>query len=83
MANSHSKGIEANLTRLLNFLNAFQGGYKNGLEDDMYTITADYCWFAGLYFFLRVAIFVIYAFTLYWFMQCVLQQFVCITALVL
>ena len=40
MANLHYKGIEADLTRLLNFLNAFQGDYKNGLEDNMYTITA-------------------------------------------
>ena len=33
---------EANLTKLLNFLNAFQGDYKNGLEGDAYMMTSDY-----------------------------------------
>ena len=78
---TNMRDMEANMPKVQLFLDTFQGDYKNGLEGDTYKIRSDYRWFAGLYFFLRVAIFAIYAFAPYWFMQCVLQQFVCITAI--
>ena len=66
--------------KLQEFLNAFQGCYKDGTEaDNKY----DFRWFAGVYFLLRIILFVVYAFTPDWFMQYTLQQFVCIAGILL
>lgn len=58
------------------FLNAFYGCYKDGTgQDENHTEqTSDLRWFAGAYFLLRLASFVIYAFATDWFLQMMLQQ---------
>ncbi len=62
------------------FLNAFHGCYKDGTggssDNDI-----DCRWFAGFYFILRLLLFLVFAFTPYWFLQYVIQQLICIVAL--
>ena len=67
--------------KLNHFLAIFQGCYKDGTEEG--GMKYDYRWFSGLYFVLRVFLFLVYAFTPDWFMQYVVQQFVCMGAVLL
>lgn len=65
--------------KLQQFLNAFQGGYKDGTEDQFRHNEKnqyDFRFFAGLYFVLRIILFLVYAFTPEWFMQFTIQQIV-------
>lgn len=62
------------------FLNAFHGCYKDGTGGSADN-NIDCRWFAGLYFVLRLVIFLVFAFTSNWFLQYVIQQLVCIVAL--
>lgn len=64
------------------FLNAFHGCYKDGTGGSANN-DIDCHWFAALYFVLRLILFLVYAFTPYWFLQYVLQQLVCLVALLL
>ena len=72
--------------KLQQFLNAFQGGYKDGTEDRSRNTEKsqyDFRFFAGLYFVLRIILFLVYAFTPEWFMQFTLQQIVFMIAFLL
>ena len=64
------------------FLNAFHGCYKDGTggENGDKENQHDFRWFAGLYFVLRLILFLVYAFTPDWFIQYVIQQLVCMCA---
>ena len=64
---------------LSQFLNAFHGCYKDGTGGE--NGNGDYRWFAGFYFLLRVVLYLVYASTPNWFLQYVVQQLVCIIAL--
>ena len=72
---------------LQQFLDAFHGCYKDGTgeggEGAMAGNDTDCRWFAGLYFVLRLSIFLAFAFTPDWFLQYVAQQLVCLVALLL
>ena len=65
--------------------NAFTGEFKDGKNDDGTTNEAesDMRWFSGLYFVLRVAVFAVYAVGSNWFIQNVIQQFICVFAIVM
>ena len=72
--------------KLQQFLNAFQGGYRDGTNDQFHGNEKnqyDFRFFAGLYFVLRVILFLVYAFTPEWFMQYIIQQIVFMTAFLL
>lgn len=64
------------------FLNAFHGCYKDGTGGSAGN-NIDCRWFAALYFVLRLTLFLVYALTPYWFLQYVIQQLVCLVALLL
>lgn len=66
--------------RLDQFLNAFHGCYKDGTGGSPDN-NIDCRWFAAFYFFLRLVLFLVFAFTPYWFLQFVIQQLVCLLAL--
>ena len=59
---------------LQQFLDAFQGCYKDGTEERGGEF--DLRWFAGLYFINRIILFAIFAFTPQWITQYLLQQLV-------
>ena len=69
------------------FLDAFHGCYKDGTggggEGSVAGNDTDCRWFAGLYFALRLIIFLVFAVTPNWFLQYVVQQLVCLVALLL
>ena len=69
--------------RLDQFLNAFHGCYKDGTGGGGGDNNVDCRWFAGFYFILRLILFLVFAFTPFWFLQYVVQQLVCILALLL
>jgi len=62
------------------FLCAFHGCYKDGTGGGADN-NIDCRWFAGLYFLLRLILFLVFAFTPTWFLQYIIQQMVCIIAL--
>ena len=64
------------------FLNAFHGCYKDGTGGTANN-DVDCRWFAGLYFLLRLILFLVYAFTPNWYLQYVIQQLVCIGAVLI
>lgn len=64
------------------FLNAFHGCYKDGTGGSANN-NIDCRWFAALYFVLRLILFLVFAFTPYWFLQYVVQQLVCLAALLI
>ena len=65
--------------KLQYFLNIFHGCYKDGSEPG----THDFRWFAGLYFFIRLLLYILYSVTPNWFTQYVWQQLICILAILL
>lgn len=65
---------------LYQFLNAFHGCYKDG-TGGCDNNNVDCRWFAGFYFFLRLILYLVYAFTPNWFFQFTVQQLVCLVAL--
>ena len=67
--------------KLQQFLNAFQGCYKDGTEREYDKNEYDFRFFAGLYFILRAILFLVYAFTPDWFMQYIIQQIVFMIAI--
>ena len=56
------------------FLDTFHGCYKDGTEGAGDGSKYDLRWFAGFYFFSRIVLFAIFAFTPDWFLQYFLQQ---------
>lgn len=64
---------------------AFTEEFKNGKNDDGTTneTERDMRWFSGLYFGLRFAVFAVYAVGSNWFIQNVIQQFICLFAIVM
>ena len=74
--------------RLRQFLETFYGCYKDGLVETtdggrVHMPTRDYRYFAGVYFLLRLVLFVAYAFTRIWFMHYILQQMICTIGILL
>ena len=68
-------------TRLTTFLEAFHGCYRDGTNSTKKSFEFDYCWFAGLYLILRIALFGVYAFTRDWFELYSFLQFFCVVGL--
>ena len=64
------------------FLNAFHGCYKDGTGGSTNN-DIDCRWFAAFYFILRLILFLVFAFTLSWFLLYVVQQLVCLMALLI
>lgn len=56
------------------FLNAFQGCYKDGTGQDGTSNKTDLRWFSGAYFLLRLISFAIFAFATDWYLQMMMQQ---------
>jgi len=74
--------------RLKQFLETFYGCYKDGLVETtdggrIHVPTRDYRYFAGVYFLLRLVLFVTYAFTSIWVMHYILQQMICVIGILL
>ena len=74
--------------RLNQFLQTFYSCYKDGLVETtdggtVHKPTRDYRYFAGVYFLLRMVLFVIYTFTSVWAMHYILQQMICVIAILL
>lgn len=65
--------------------NAFTKEFKGAKNDDGTTdeTERDMRWFSGLYFGLRFAVFAVYAVGSNWFIQNVIQQFICVFAIVM
>ena len=65
--------------KLQYFLNIFHGCYKDGTEPG----TRDFRWFAGLYFFIRLALYILYPSSPNWLVQYVGQQIFCTIAILI
>lgn len=74
--------------RLKQFLETFYSCYKDGLVEttdggSIHKPTRDYRYFAGVYFLLRMVLFVTYTFTKVWAMHFILQQMILVIAILL
>ena len=65
------------------FLECFRGEFKDGIQENTSEKQKDLRWFSGFYFALRLAVFAVYAFASNPFMQFTLQQFICVTAILM
>ena len=70
-----------NWPKVIAFLEAFHGCYKDGTSENEHGIEFDYRWFAGFYLILRICLFGVYAFTSDWLEQYSFLQLVCFIGL--